>query len=114
MQKSVFDSDRFLPFTNEQMDLMKRKYESGETSEVIANEFGIDPNTVRRRLKLMGVPIRTRGKKPMFSDDDCLQMLHRKSSQSLTIKMLAEKHGCSDRVICDALLRGRNLANNRA
>lgn len=113
MRESVFESERFIPFTPEQLDDMRAQYEAGKNTYEIGSIFGIDPGSVRRRLRIMGVEVRTRGRKPKFTDDECFMILQSKEANNLTIKVLAERHGCSDRVICDALLRGRAVRSGR-
>ncbi len=49
-------------FTDEQLSLMKEKY-PGDSAIVIAEELGVSPQTVRRRLRAMGVPIKASGRR---------------------------------------------------
>lgn len=113
MRTSVLDSERFIPFTAEQLADMRTQYEGGKNTYELGSIFGIDARSVRRRLRIMGVEVRTRGRKPKFTDDECFAILQNKEKNGLTIKTLAERHGCSDRVICDALLRGRAVRSGK-
>jgi hypothetical protein len=106
---AVFDSDRFIPFTDDQLRSMADQYEAGKTTYQLSDIFGVDPRAICRRLRLLGVQLRNRGNTPIFSDSGCLEMIAYKKASGKTIKDLAEMHGCSAKTINDALLRGRNL-----
>lgn len=109
MIPEALESDRFIPFTAEQLKSMAAQYESGKTTYELSDIFGIDPRGVCRRLRLMGVKLRNRGNTPIFSDENCLKMVIEKESTGARIKDLAVSYGCSMKTITDALLRGRNI-----
>lgn len=55
-------------FTDEQLSLMKEKY-PGDSAIVIAGELGVSPQTVRRRLRAMGVPIKASGSSRIYKEE---------------------------------------------
>lgn len=58
----MIDHGNKIWFTEDQLEVLKRRYEDGETTGKLSEVYGISPCTVRRRLKEMGVTIRPAGK----------------------------------------------------
>lgn len=59
---TLFDSERFIPFTAEQIANLKKSYLAGESTRSLAKRYGISPCTVRSRLRRMGVALRNQGR----------------------------------------------------
>lgn len=112
MIPSTLHSDSFIPFTDQQLIAMRELYESGKSAKDISAIYGIDPGSVRRRLKIMQVKLRPQGRKQLFDDDQCIKMVILKEKSGLTISSLAARYGCGDRAINEALLRGRSLIDS--
>lgn len=58
----MIDHGNKIWFTDDQLEVLKRRYEAGDTTGKLSEVYGISPCTVRRRLKEMGVTIRPAGK----------------------------------------------------
>lgn len=61
MQLCNPDDSRIIPFTDQQLKAMAELYGRGTTSRRLASIYGISQKAVLRRLRALGVRVRTRG-----------------------------------------------------
>lgn len=99
--EDIFASERFIWFSSEELQRMIDLYLSGKTTYELSSIFGIDPRAVGRRLVAMGAELRIRGRKPMFTDDECVEIFEAKQAQSKTIAQIAREINRSERTVCE-------------
>lgn len=105
--EDIFSSERFIWFSSEDLQRMIDLYLSGKTTYELSSIFGIDPRAVGRRLVAMGVDLRIRGRKPMLTDDECIELFEAKQAQGKTIAQIARDIKRSERTVCEYIFRAK-------
>lgn len=105
--EDIFASERFIWFSSEDLQRMIDLYRSGKTTYELSSIFGIDPRAVGRRLVAMGVDLRIRGRKPMLTDKQCLELLEDKQAFRKTIAQIALEINRSERTVCEYIFRAK-------
>lgn len=115
-------SDRKLVFTEEILQEIKERIQKGESKRSIAQIFGVNEATLRKRLKAGTIPTSLGRFKPVFSNemeqelaDYCVEL--QQMFYGLTLKALcilaydyAEKNGLQHRFNQEARMAGRDWA----
>lgn len=102
----LFDSEKFIPFTDAQMARLKQSYLAGETTRSLAKVYGISPCTVRRRLLIMDVTLRPQGREPRVTPE-VLATASAMRAQGKPWKDIGQKTGVKVETIMCAMRRGK-------
>lgn len=106
----LFGHGKFIQFTDDQLRRMVTMYLDGNSCYRLAKIFGINPCAITKRLRMMGVKIRPRGRRNLYSDQECAAMYAHKVRDSLTIQAMAKYYSIGARTVVDIIGRARALS----